>query len=66
MGAHEAAGSVDGLVAIYRQALPQSRGDLRLVLSAPSGPNSGGGSVLADGRPPSPADGTALPFRLTT
>jgi catechol 2,3-dioxygenase-like lactoylglutathione lyase family enzyme len=30
------------------------RGDLRLVLSAPSGPNTGGGSVLADGRKPEP------------
>jgi len=31
-----------------------SRGDLRLVLSAPSGPNTGGGSTLADGRAPEP------------
>jgi catechol 2,3-dioxygenase-like lactoylglutathione lyase family enzyme len=31
-----------------------SRGDLRLVLSAPSGPNTGGGSSLADGRTPEP------------
>jgi len=31
-----------------------SRGDLRLVLSAPGGPNSGGGSTLADGRTPEP------------
>jgi len=30
------------------------RGDLRLVLSAPSGPNTGGGSVLPDGRKPEP------------
>jgi catechol 2,3-dioxygenase-like lactoylglutathione lyase family enzyme len=31
-----------------------SRGDLRLVLSAPSGPNTGGGSTLPDGRTPQP------------
>ena len=31
-----------------------SRGDLRLVLSAPGGPNTGGGSALADGRMPEP------------
>ena len=31
-----------------------SRGDLRLVLSAPSGPNTGGGSALPDGRIPQP------------
>jgi catechol 2,3-dioxygenase-like lactoylglutathione lyase family enzyme len=31
-----------------------SRGDLRLVLSAPSGPNTGGGSALRDGRTPQP------------
>jgi catechol 2,3-dioxygenase-like lactoylglutathione lyase family enzyme len=31
-----------------------SRGDLRLVLSAPSGPNMGGGSTLPDGRVPEP------------
>ena len=31
-----------------------SRGDLRLVLSAPSGPNTGGGSTLPDGRIPEP------------
>jgi catechol 2,3-dioxygenase-like lactoylglutathione lyase family enzyme len=31
-----------------------SRGDLRLVLSAPSAPNTGGGSALADGRVPEP------------
>jgi catechol 2,3-dioxygenase-like lactoylglutathione lyase family enzyme len=31
-----------------------SRGDLRLVLSAPSGANTGGGSVLPDGRTPEP------------
>ena len=31
-----------------------SRGDLRLVLSAPSGPNTGGGSALPDGRKPEP------------
>jgi catechol 2,3-dioxygenase-like lactoylglutathione lyase family enzyme len=31
-----------------------SRGDLRLVLSAPSGPNAGGGSSLPDGRTPEP------------
>jgi catechol 2,3-dioxygenase-like lactoylglutathione lyase family enzyme len=31
-----------------------SRGDLRLVLSAPSGPNTGGGSALLDGRTPEP------------
>jgi catechol 2,3-dioxygenase-like lactoylglutathione lyase family enzyme len=31
-----------------------SRGDLRLVLSAPSGPNTGGGSTLPDGRTPEP------------
>lgn len=31
-----------------------SRGDLRLVLSAPSGPNTGGGSALPDGRAPTP------------
>jgi len=30
------------------------RGDLRLVLSRPSGPNTGGGSVLPDGRRPEP------------
>jgi catechol 2,3-dioxygenase-like lactoylglutathione lyase family enzyme len=31
-----------------------SRGDLRLVLSAPGGPNTGGGSALPDGRTPEP------------
>jgi predicted enzyme related to lactoylglutathione lyase len=31
-----------------------SRGDLRLVLSAPSGANTGGGSALADGTTPRP------------
>ncbi|KHL02402.1 VOC family protein [Sinomonas humi] len=31
-----------------------SRGDLRLVLSAPSAPNTGGGSALPDGRKPEP------------
>jgi len=31
-----------------------SRGDLRLVLSAPGGANPGGGSTLADGRTPEP------------
>jgi catechol 2,3-dioxygenase-like lactoylglutathione lyase family enzyme len=31
-----------------------SRGHLRLVLSAPSGPNTGGGSTLPDGRTPEP------------
>jgi catechol 2,3-dioxygenase-like lactoylglutathione lyase family enzyme len=31
-----------------------SRGDLRLVLSAPGGPNTGGGSALPDGRIPQP------------
>jgi catechol 2,3-dioxygenase-like lactoylglutathione lyase family enzyme len=31
-----------------------SRGELRLVLSAPSGPHTGGGSALADGRTPEP------------
>jgi predicted enzyme related to lactoylglutathione lyase len=31
-----------------------SRGDLRLVLSAPGGPNTGGGSTLPDGRIPEP------------
>jgi catechol 2,3-dioxygenase-like lactoylglutathione lyase family enzyme len=31
-----------------------TRGDLRLVLSAPSGPNTGGGSALPDGRTPEP------------
>jgi catechol 2,3-dioxygenase-like lactoylglutathione lyase family enzyme len=31
-----------------------SRGDLRLVLSAPSGPNTGGGSALPDGHTPEP------------
>jgi catechol 2,3-dioxygenase-like lactoylglutathione lyase family enzyme len=31
-----------------------SRGDLRLVLSAPLGQNLGGGSALADGRSPEP------------
>jgi predicted enzyme related to lactoylglutathione lyase len=31
-----------------------SKGDLRLVLSAPSGPNTGGGSALPDGRIPEP------------
>jgi catechol 2,3-dioxygenase-like lactoylglutathione lyase family enzyme len=30
------------------------RGELRLVLSAPSGPNTGGGSALADGGTPEP------------
>jgi catechol 2,3-dioxygenase-like lactoylglutathione lyase family enzyme len=30
------------------------RGDLRLVLSAPSGPNTGGGSALPGGRTPEP------------
>jgi catechol 2,3-dioxygenase-like lactoylglutathione lyase family enzyme len=30
------------------------RGDLRLVLSRPSGPNTGGGSTLPDGRTPEP------------
>jgi catechol 2,3-dioxygenase-like lactoylglutathione lyase family enzyme len=31
-----------------------SRGDLRLVLSAPGGPSPGGGSTLPDGRVPEP------------
>lgn len=31
-----------------------SRGDLRLVLSAPGGANPGGGATLADGRVPEP------------
>lgn len=31
-----------------------SRGDLRLALSAPSAPNTGGGSALPDGRRPEP------------
>jgi catechol 2,3-dioxygenase-like lactoylglutathione lyase family enzyme len=31
-----------------------TRGDLRLVLSAPGGQNVGGGSTLADGRKPEP------------
>jgi catechol 2,3-dioxygenase-like lactoylglutathione lyase family enzyme len=31
-----------------------SRGDLRLVLSVPGAPNTGGGSALADGRIPEP------------
>jgi catechol 2,3-dioxygenase-like lactoylglutathione lyase family enzyme len=31
-----------------------SRDELRLVLSAPSGPNAGGGSALSDGRTPQP------------
>jgi catechol 2,3-dioxygenase-like lactoylglutathione lyase family enzyme len=31
-----------------------TRGDLRLVLSKPSGQNTGGGSELADGRTPEP------------
>ncbi len=31
-----------------------SRGDLRLVLSAPAGQNIGGGSTLPDGRTPEP------------
>jgi catechol 2,3-dioxygenase-like lactoylglutathione lyase family enzyme len=31
-----------------------SRGDLRLVLSAPGAPNTGGGSALTDGRIPEP------------
>jgi catechol 2,3-dioxygenase-like lactoylglutathione lyase family enzyme len=31
-----------------------SRGDLRLVLSAPNGQNMGGGSALPDGRRPTP------------
>ena len=31
-----------------------TRGDLRLVLSAPGGPNAGGGSALPDGRTPEP------------
>ena len=31
-----------------------SSGDLRLVLSAPSAPNTGGGSALPDGRTPEP------------
>lgn len=31
-----------------------SRGGLRLVLSAPAGPNTGGGSALPDGRKPTP------------
>lgn len=31
-----------------------SRGGLRLVLSAPTGPNTGGGSALPDGRKPTP------------
>jgi catechol 2,3-dioxygenase-like lactoylglutathione lyase family enzyme len=30
------------------------RGDLRLVLSAPGAPNTGGGSTLPDGRKPEP------------
>jgi catechol 2,3-dioxygenase-like lactoylglutathione lyase family enzyme len=30
------------------------RGDLRLVLTAPGAPNSGGGSTLPDGRKPEP------------
>ena len=58
---------VDNALAFYRDRLGfhedmhpspvvamRTRGDLRLVLSAPSGPNTGGGSVLADGRRPEP------------
>jgi catechol 2,3-dioxygenase-like lactoylglutathione lyase family enzyme len=58
---------VDAAIAFYTQHLgfhedmhpsPNfamlSRGDLRLVLSAPGGPNTGGGSVLPDGRTPEP------------
>jgi catechol 2,3-dioxygenase-like lactoylglutathione lyase family enzyme len=58
---------VDAAIAFYTQHLgfhedmhpaPNfamlSRGDLRLVLSAPSGPNTGGGSALPDGRTPKP------------
>jgi catechol 2,3-dioxygenase-like lactoylglutathione lyase family enzyme len=58
---------VDAAVAFYRQHLgfeevmrqPPGfamlvRGDLRLVLSAPSGVNPGGGSILPDGRKPEP------------
>jgi catechol 2,3-dioxygenase-like lactoylglutathione lyase family enzyme len=58
---------VDAAIAFYTQHLGfhedmhpapifamLSRGDLRLVLSAPSGPNAGGGSALLDGRLPEP------------
>ena len=58
---------VDAASAFYRQHLgfqevmrqPPGfamlvRGDLRLVLSAPSGPDTGGGSALPDGRMPEP------------
>ena len=58
---------VDSAIAFYTQRLGfredmhpapvfamLSRGDLRLVLSAPSGPNTGGGSALSDGRTPQP------------
>jgi catechol 2,3-dioxygenase-like lactoylglutathione lyase family enzyme len=58
---------VDAAIAFYTQHLGfhedlhpapifamLSRGDLRLVLSAPSGPNTGGGSALLDGRMPEP------------
>jgi catechol 2,3-dioxygenase-like lactoylglutathione lyase family enzyme len=58
---------VDAAIAFYCQHLgftevmhpsPQfamlSRGDLRLVLSAPAGQNIGGGSTLPDGRTPQP------------
>jgi catechol 2,3-dioxygenase-like lactoylglutathione lyase family enzyme len=58
---------VDAAIAFYTQHLgfqemmhpaPNfamlTRGDLRLVLSAPGGTNAGGGSVLPDGRTPEP------------
>jgi catechol 2,3-dioxygenase-like lactoylglutathione lyase family enzyme len=58
---------VDAAIAFYTQHLGfhedmhpaqtfamLSRGDLRLVLSAPGGPNTGGGSTLPDGRVPEP------------
>lgn len=58
---------VDAAIAFYTQHLGfhedmhpapvfamLSLGELRLVLSAPSGPNTGGGSALPDGRTPEP------------
>jgi catechol 2,3-dioxygenase-like lactoylglutathione lyase family enzyme len=58
---------VDAAIAFYTQHLGfhedmhpappfamLSRGDLRLLLSAPGAPNTGGGSALPDGRTPQP------------
>ena len=42
-----------------------SRGDLRLVLSAPGGQNVGGGSTLPDGRKPEPGGWNRFAVEVT-